>query len=99
MKKLFWVATGVGVVAAVGVAAAAVVNARRKRLGRPRLALAGMLGFAPELELFEDAIFDAELMDPAVIEILTLDVSGPLMVDEATQAMLAQLADNAMFLK
>jgi hypothetical protein len=100
MKKLLWVAAGVGAVAAVGLAAAAIVNSRRKQLGRPRLMLAGMLGFAPQLELYQDEdIFEAELVDTTVIEIMTLDVSGPLMVDEATQAMLAQLADNALFLK
>ncbi|CAN5730361.1 hypothetical protein BH11MYX1_BH11MYX1_52520 [soil metagenome] len=62
-----------------------------------------MFGFAPQLELLEAEIFEAELVEDEVveiIEIIPLDVmSGPLAVDEATQAMLAQLADRAMFLK
>ncbi len=104
MRKLLWVATGVGAVVAIGVAAAVSINSRRKYLGQPRLALTGMGGGAPgldrfELDRFEDDIVDAELVDVAVIEIMTLDVSGPLLVDDATQAMLAQLADNALFLK
>ena len=100
MKKLLWLAGAVGVLAAVGVATAAVLHTRRKQLGQPRLALAGMLGFGSELELSEGDIYDAEIIQEDIIELVPLDVmSGPLAVDDATQAMLAQLADRAMFLK
>lgn len=95
MKKLLWLAGAAGVLAAV-----AVLHTRRKQLGQPRLALAGMLGFGSELELSEGDIYDAEIIQEDIIELVPLDVmSGPLAVDDATQAMLAQLADRAMFLK
>ncbi len=100
MKKLLWIAGVVSAVAAVGAATAAVViSARKKQLAvRPR-SLVGPVGFTT-LELAVGDIFDAEIIEDDIIEIIPLDaMSGPLSIDRETQAMLEQLSDRAMFLK
>ena len=57
---------------------------RKHELGQPMLALAG----GP-----------IDLDQTQVIEIVPLDVSGPLFLDPVTEALLERLSDQALFLK
>jgi hypothetical protein len=85
MKTVLWLAAAAGALAA---SALALSVFRKKGLGHPAFALAG----APPLEVID-------LDQTQVIEIVPLDVSGPLFLDPVTEALLERLADDALFLK
>ncbi|MEO8553710.1 MAG: hypothetical protein ABI678_27240 [Kofleriaceae bacterium] len=87
MKTLLWLTAAAGAV----LATAAAISSYRRRAPRAPLALAGGPRWLP--------ITLDELVEARVIEIVPLDVSGPLVVDEATTRMLEELADQALFLK
>jgi hypothetical protein len=85
MKTVLWLAAAAGALAA---SALALSVFRKKGLGHPAFALASA---APN-----DVI---DLDQTQVIEIVPLDVSGPLFLDPVTEALLERLADDALFLK
>jgi hypothetical protein len=85
MKTVLWLAAAAGALAA---SALALSVFRKKGLGHPAFALAS----SPQLEVID-------LDQTQVIEIVPLDVSGPLFLDPVTEALLERLADDALFLK
>jgi hypothetical protein len=85
MKTVLWLAAAAGALAA---SALALSVFRKKGLGHPAFALASAAS--------SDVI---DLDQTQVIEIVPLDVSGPLFLDPVTEALLERLADEALFLK
>jgi hypothetical protein len=85
MKTVLWLAAAAGALAA---SALALSVFRKKGLGHPAFALAS----AAPLDVID-------LDQTQVIEIVPLDVSGPLFLDPLTEALLERLADEALFLK
>ena len=85
MKTVLWLAAAAGALAA---SALALSVFRKKGLGHPAFALAS----AAPIDVID-------LDQTQVIEIVPLDVSGPLFLDPVTEALLERLADEALFLK
>jgi len=82
MKTLLWLTAA----AVVVITSAAAISSYRRRSIRPQLALA-----AGPISLIA-------LAEAQVIEIVPLDVSGPLVIDEETTRLLEELSDHALFL-
>jgi hypothetical protein len=82
MKPLLWVSLAAG---AVIVTAAAISSYRRRSIGA-------------QLTFEVGPISLVQLAEAQVIELVPLDVSGPLVVDEETTRLLEELADQALFL-
>jgi hypothetical protein len=85
MKTVLWLAAAAGALAASALALSAL---RKKGYGHPAFALASESGPAA-----------LDLDQTQVIEIVPLDVSGPLFLDPVTEALLERLSDQALFLK
>jgi hypothetical protein len=85
MKTVLWLAAAAGALAA---SALALSVFRKKGLGTPAFALAS--GSGPMV---------IDLDQTQVIEIVPLDVTGPLYLDPVTEALLERLSDQALFLK